>query len=54
MREFIYGMILGAATLYAYNYLDAPGILSYLNGATASAVKSTSGYSTGSPNRTPH
>jgi hypothetical protein len=54
MREFIYGVILGAATLYAYKYFDAPGIFAYLNNATASAVKSTSGYSNGSPYRTPH
>jgi hypothetical protein len=44
MREFIYGVILGAATIYLYNYFDAPGILAYLNRATADAVKSTSGY----------
>lgn len=44
MREFFYGLILGAASLYCYHYFDAPGILEYLNNATASAVKSTSGY----------
>jgi hypothetical protein len=44
MREFFYGLILGAATLFAYNYFDAPGVLAYLNSATAAAVKSTSGY----------
>jgi hypothetical protein len=44
MREFFYGLILGAASLYCYNYFDAPGILDYLNSATASAAKSTSGY----------
>ena len=44
MREFLYGLILGAATIYCYHHFDAPGILDYLNGATAAAVKSTSGY----------
>jgi len=48
MREFIYGVILGSATIYLYTYFDAPGILDYLNSATASAVQSTSGYSRGS------
>jgi hypothetical protein len=51
MREFIYGLILGSAAIYLFNYFDAPGILDYLNDATASAVKSTSGYSQGSPNK---
>jgi hypothetical protein len=44
MREFFYGLILGAAVLYGYNYFDAPGIMAYLNSATESAAKSTSGY----------
>jgi len=44
MRQFIYGLILGAASLYCYRYFDAPGILAYLNGATKSAVESTHGY----------
>lgn len=44
MRQFIYGLILGAATLFAYERLDPPAILAYLNAATESAVKSTSGY----------
>ena len=48
MREFFYGLILGAAFLYCYRYFDAPGILSYLNNATSSAVESTHGYSVGS------
>lgn len=48
MREFIYGVILGSASIYLFNYFDAPGILDYLNSATASAVHSTSGYSKGS------
>lgn len=53
MREFIYGLILGSALIYAYNYFDAPGILAYLNSATESAVHSTHGYSDGSPRVTP-
>jgi hypothetical protein len=35
---------MGAAALYAYERLDPPAILDYLNNATASAVRSTSGY----------
>jgi len=44
MRQFIYGLILGAATMFAYERLDPPAILAYLNAATESAVDSTSGY----------
>jgi len=44
VREFLYGLIVGAAVVYCYEYFDAPGIVAYLNGATESAVKSTSGY----------
>ena len=44
VRQFIYGLILGVATMYAYERLDPPAIFAYLNSATASAVKSTSGY----------
>jgi hypothetical protein len=44
MREFFYGLVLGAAALYCFEYFDAPGLLNYLNSATASAVKSTHGY----------
>ncbi len=44
MRQFIYGLILGVAAMYAYERLDPPAIFAYLNSATASAVKSTSGY----------
>ncbi len=44
MRQFIYGVILGAAALYLYERFDPPALLAYLNAATESAVKSTSGY----------
>lgn len=44
MREFFYGLVLGAASLYFFEYFDAPGILAYLNSATEYAVDSTSGY----------
>jgi hypothetical protein len=44
VREFVYGLILGIAAMYSFEYFDAPGVLAYLNSATASAVKSTSGY----------
>ena len=44
MREFFYGLILGAALMYSFEYFDAPGVLAYLNGATDMAVKSTHGY----------
>lgn len=44
MREFFYGLILGAAAIYCYHHFDAPGMLGYLNDATAAAARSTSGY----------
>lgn len=44
MRQLIYGLILGAASMYMYERLDPPAILGYLNAATESAVQSTSGY----------
>ncbi len=47
MREFFYGLILGAMSLYLFEYFDAPGVLEYLNSATESAVKSTHGYGGG-------
>ena len=44
VRQFIYGVIIGAGFMYAYARLDPPAILAYLNSATQSAAKSTSGY----------
>ncbi len=44
MRQFIYGLIMGAAFWYAYERVDPPKIFAYLSAATESAVKSTSGY----------
>ena len=44
VRQFIYGVLLGAVAMFAYERLDPPAILAYLNSATASAVKSTAGY----------
>ena len=44
MRQYIYGFIIGLAAMYAYARLDPPAILAYLNAATESAAKSTSGY----------
>jgi hypothetical protein len=44
VRQFIYGLILGLTAMYAYARLDPPKILAYLNSATESAVRSTSGY----------
>jgi hypothetical protein len=44
VREFFYGLILGAAAMYCFEYFDAPGVLAYLNSATESAVQSTHGY----------
>lgn len=44
MRRFIYGLVLGAAFMYAYERLDPPKILAYLNEATRSAAESTHGY----------
>jgi hypothetical protein len=45
VREFLYGLVLGAAAMYCFEYFDAPGVLAYLNSATQSAVQSTHGYS---------
>ncbi|MFN8625429.1 MAG: hypothetical protein U0587_05535 [Candidatus Binatia bacterium] len=44
MREFVYGLICGAAVMYLYVRLDPPKVLDYLNAATKSAVESTHGY----------
>ena len=44
MRQLIYGLIFGAASMYLYERLDPPAILAYLNAATESAMESTSGY----------
>jgi hypothetical protein len=44
VRQFIYGVILGAASMYMYERLDPPAILAYLNAATDTAIQSTSGY----------
>ena len=44
MREFVYGLLVGAAVMFGYVRLQPERILSYLNDATASAVRSTSGY----------
>jgi hypothetical protein len=51
VRQFIYGLILGAASMYLYERLDPPAILAYLNAATESAVQSTSGYGGGHKKR---
>ena len=45
VREFLYGIVLGAAAMYCFQYFDAPGMLTYLNSATQAAVQSTHGYS---------
>lgn len=44
MREFFYGLIIGSAMMYGYEYLDVPTIWAYLNGATEYATQSTAGY----------
>ena len=44
MRQFIYGVILGAATMFCYARVDPPKVLAYLSQATKSAVESTHGY----------
>jgi len=51
VRQFIYGLILGAAAMYCYARVDPPTILAYLNSATEMAVKSTHGYSDGAPKK---
>ena len=44
MREFFYGVVLGALAMYLYVRFDPPRVLAYLNAATKSAVESTHGY----------
>lgn len=44
VREFIYGLIIGAALMYGWERVDVPGIWAYLSGATEHAKQSTSGY----------
>lgn len=44
MRQFIYGVIIGAAAMYCYARFDPLKVLGYLNQATKSAVESTRGY----------
>jgi len=44
VREFIYGLLVGAAVMFGIERFDPVRTLAYLNDATASAVRSTSGY----------
>ena len=44
MREFIYGLILGAAALYGWERMDVPAIWAYLSDSTEYARQSTEGY----------
>jgi hypothetical protein len=44
VRQFLYGLILGVASMYCYARLDPVMILDYLNDATQYAVQSTRGY----------
>lgn len=44
MRQFLYGLILGVASMYCYARLDPAAILAYLSNATEYAVESTRGY----------
>ena len=44
MRQFLYGVILGATALYCYVRVDPVTVFNYLNTATQSAVQSTHGY----------
>ena len=43
----IYGLIVGAGLLFAWERIDVPAWWAWLNGQTDYAVKSTSGYSAG-------
>ena len=40
----MYGVILGTAAMWCWEYLDIPAVFAYLNAATEYAVKSTAGY----------
>ena len=44
VREFFYGVVLGATAMWLFVHFDAPGVLAFLNSATESAVQSTHGY----------
>jgi hypothetical protein len=44
VRQFFFGLLWGLAAMYLYARFDPPKVLSYLNSATESAVKSTGGY----------
>lgn len=44
MREFLYGLVIGAALMWGYETYDIPGQIAYLNSASDYAAKSTSGY----------
>ncbi len=44
MRQFIYGLIVGAVAMYCYARVDPPRVFAYFNQATKSAVQATSGY----------
>lgn len=44
MRQIFWGFVCGVIFWYGYERLDPASILDYLNSATESAVKSTSGY----------
>jgi hypothetical protein len=47
VRQFVYGIVLGAAAMYCYARVDPPKVFDYLNSATQSAVQSTHGYTDG-------
>jgi hypothetical protein len=44
VREFIYGVLIGAAVLYGWERFDVPGVWAWLSGATEYARQSTGGY----------
>jgi hypothetical protein len=44
VREFFYGVVLGATAMWLFVHFDAPGVLAFIQ-RHASAVQSTHGYS---------
>jgi len=44
VREFFYGLIIGAALLYGWEKVDVPTVWRHLTGLTDYAVQSTEGY----------
>jgi len=47
MREYIYGLVIGLASLYCWEYFDVPGMWAYLTDATEQNAKISGGIGKG-------